>query len=76
MRKGLGPAMLEGDKCNGEKESSAGGQRENIRAGWDGGRFTVMVQEGIKERMTLKEDPLEGGGGVNRVDIWEQEQRL
>ena len=25
MRKGLGPAMLEGDKCNGEKESNAGG---------------------------------------------------
>ena len=35
-----------------------------------------MVQERIKKRMTLKEDPLEGGGGVNRVDIWEQEQRL
>ena len=30
-----------------------------------------MVQEGIKERMTLKEDPLEGGGCVNHVDIWE-----
>lgn len=37
----------------------------------------MMVQEGIKERMTLKQDPLEGGGGINHVDIWEQqEQRI
>lgn len=37
----------------------------------------MMVQEGIKERMILKQDLLEGGGSVNHVDIWEQqEQRI
>lgn len=39
---------------------------------WDDGSFTEVIQERLQERMTLKQDPLEGGEGNNHVDIWEE----